>query len=60
MKLGELADRLKALQEAQERVEEAKEAIGHGGSAGTMESKRAWLRECEAEVRILREEGLEE
>lgn len=59
MTLGELADRLAALAEAEAEVTAAQQALGYGGSPSTMQGKREIL-ECRQRcVADLRAEPLE-
>lgn len=58
MKLGQLADMLTELAEAEAAVEKARLSLGYGGSPSTMEGKRSSLEYCQSEVERLRDQDL--
>lgn len=59
MKLGKLADSLRALAEAEKEAMERRQALGFGGNEETIQLKRQALEDREAWVRILRDEEIE-
>lgn len=58
MKLGELYDNLKRLEDADKAVEQALQALMFGGNTNTMQTKRDWLRECQVTLQSIRDEEL--
>lgn len=59
MTLGELYDKLEAVELARVEIEKAELAIQHGGSAETMKFKRENLRNREDWLDVLRSERIE-
>lgn len=58
MKLGELADLLRELYEAEQQVKDCTQALGYGGNPQTMERKHQALQAAESQVEWLREQEL--
>ena len=59
MKLGELWDRLREVDDALEEVAEAERSLGHGGSPETLRIKRERLADAQDRVARLRDEDVD-
>lgn len=59
MKLGDLVDNIRRLEEAEGWVAQAKTALQHGGNARTMAAKQETLESAEAMLDRIRDEDVE-
>lgn len=59
MKLGELVDNIRRLEEAESWVAQAKTALKHGGNPHTMAAKQETLDMAEAVLESIRDEVVE-
>lgn len=58
MKLGELVDAIRRVEEAEHELFNARKAVMHGGNEFTMKTKREDVTFCESVLRNIRDEEL--
>jgi len=52
--LGDLADKLKELADAEDAVAAAERSLDFGGNPGTIQRKTDWLQRCRDQVTLIR------
>ncbi len=52
--LGQIADKLKELQDAEQAVAAAERSLDFGGNPGTLKRKTDWLQHCQDQVVLIR------